>query len=58
MLSSVIFWQSILSPKTFAWILDVCMWGLFSWKSTFMSGKHIVYRHLYSYSSVQVVVNA
>ena len=57
MLSSALFWQSILSPATFAWILDLAMWFLFGWTSEFMDYKNIVYRHLYSYSSVKIVVH-
>ncbi|KAI8919749.1 Alpha/Beta hydrolase protein [Entophlyctis helioformis] len=57
LLSSVFFWQSILTPMTFAWIIDVSCWFLFGWDAAFMDYKHIIYRHLYSYSSVKIVVH-
>ena len=56
LLSSTIFWQSILTPRTFSWLIDISIWGLFGWNSKFMNSKPIVYRHLYSYTSVKCVV--
>lgn len=56
LLTSLPFWQSIFTPQTFSWILDICMWGLFGWNSEFMNHKSITYRHLYSYTSVKCVV--
>lgn len=58
MLSSTCFWSSILTPETFSWIIDIAINGLFGWKSDFIENKTIVYRHLYSYSSVKVVVSS
>ncbi|KAJ3312791.1 hypothetical protein HDV04_002756 [Boothiomyces sp. JEL0838] len=57
LLSSVIFWQRILTPWTFSWAIDISMWGLFGWESKFMNSKHIIYRHLYSYTAVKCVVH-
>jgi lysosomal acid lipase/cholesteryl ester hydrolase len=57
MLSSCLFWQNVFTPRTFAWIIDSCMYGLFNWTSEFMSHKQILYRHLYSYTSVKCVVH-
>ncbi|KAI8853606.1 Alpha/Beta hydrolase protein [Chytridium lagenaria] len=56
-LSSTLFWQSILSPLTFAWVIDLATWGLFSWTSEWIAHKAVVYRHLYSYTSVKMVVH-
>ncbi|KAI9355127.1 Alpha/Beta hydrolase protein, partial [Zopfochytrium polystomum] len=57
LLSSALFWQSILTPNTFATVIDLCTWGLFSWISDFIHHKSVVYRHLYSYTSVKMVVH-
>ncbi|KAJ3164652.1 cholesterol esterase [Irineochytrium annulatum] len=57
MVSSTLFWQSIFTPATFATIIDICTWGLFSWSSEWISCKSTVYRHLYSYTSVKMVVH-
>ncbi|KAJ3407861.1 cholesterol esterase [Chytridiales sp. JEL 0842] len=57
MLSVTLFWQSILSPATFAAVIDLTTWALFAWKSELISYKSIVYRHLYSYTSVKMVVH-
>ncbi|KAJ3110630.1 cholesterol esterase [Phlyctochytrium bullatum] len=56
-LSSTLFWQSILSPITFATVIDLATWGLFSWTSEWLAHKPVVYRHLYSYTSVKMVVH-
>jgi lysosomal acid lipase/cholesteryl ester hydrolase len=56
-LSSTLFWQRILTPATFAAVIDVATWGLFSWTSEFLAYKSVVYRHLYSYTSVKMVVH-
>nr|KAJ3421547.1 hypothetical protein HK105_003158 [Polyrhizophydium stewartii] len=57
LLSSALFWQSILTPTTFAWVIDTACYFLFGWKAEFMDYKKIVYRHLYSYSAVKIVVH-
>ncbi|KAJ1340081.1 hypothetical protein BSLG_005292 [Batrachochytrium salamandrivorans] len=57
LLSSALFWQSILTPSTFAWVIDFACHFLFGWKSDYMDSKPIVYRHLYSYSAVKIVVH-
>ncbi|KAJ1554805.1 cholesterol esterase [Nowakowskiella sp. JEL0078] len=57
MLSSVLFWESVLSSWTFAKIIDFCVWMLFGWTSKFVSHKNVVYRHLYSFTSVKIVVH-
>ncbi|KAJ3146704.1 hypothetical protein HK101_002297 [Irineochytrium annulatum] len=57
MLSATLFWQSIFTPQTFATIIDFCVWGLFSWHSEYISYKSTVYRHLYSYTSVKMIVH-
>ncbi|KAJ3214633.1 cholesterol esterase [Clydaea vesicula] len=57
LLSSTLFWQSMLSPKTFATVIDIAIKFLFSWDSKFMLDKQVVYRHLYSFSSVKVCVH-
>ncbi|KAK5670802.1 hypothetical protein BDV3_005007 [Batrachochytrium dendrobatidis] len=57
LLSSALLWQSILSPETFSSIIDMACRFLFGWKANYMDAKHIVYRHLYSYSSVKIVVH-
>ncbi|KAI8801748.1 Alpha/Beta hydrolase protein, partial [Cladochytrium replicatum] len=57
LLSSTHFWSSILSPRTYAAVIDACMWFLFGWTSQCIDHKNIVYRHLYSYTSVKTVVH-
>ncbi|KAJ3063910.1 cholesterol esterase [Quaeritorhiza haematococci] len=57
LLSSCLFWQSILTPLTFASVIDTSMWVLFSWSSKTLLHKSIVYRHLYSYTAVKIVVH-
>jgi lysosomal acid lipase/cholesteryl ester hydrolase len=57
MLSSVYFWQSVLSVEIFNWGIDQSLWGLFGWRSEFMTSKQVRYRHLYSYTSVKCVVH-
>ncbi|TPX37502.1 hypothetical protein SmJEL517_g00727 [Synchytrium microbalum] len=57
LISSTLFWQSVLSPHIFSFVIDQCMWLLFGWKSKHIPHKHIVYRHLYSYTSVKTVVH-
>ncbi len=57
LLSSVVFWASVLPPQTFAWVIDVATHLLFDWTSEHMHDKSMVYRHLYSFSSVKIVVH-
>ncbi|KAI8893399.1 Alpha/Beta hydrolase protein, partial [Globomyces pollinis-pini] len=57
LLSSTLFWQTVLSPITFAWLIDVVFWYLFGWHSQLMISKIITYRHLYSYTSVKSVIH-
>ena len=57
LLSSTYFWSNVLTTGTYAWVIDVAMNGLFSWTSPFIEHKTVVYRHLYSYSSVKIVVH-
>jgi lysosomal acid lipase/cholesteryl ester hydrolase len=55
MLASEPFWRTFLSISTFVATLDVAMRGLFGWRSEWIPDKGIVYRHLYSFSSVKLV---
>lgn len=57
MLSSTFFWSNILTPATYAWVIDTAVNGLFGWRSEFLDHKAFIYRHLYSSSSVKIVVH-
>ncbi|KAI8913667.1 Alpha/Beta hydrolase protein [Gorgonomyces haynaldii] len=57
LLSSAYFWANVLTDNTFAHVIDIAIFGLFAWNSRFMDSKNIIYRHLYSYSSVKIVVH-
>ncbi|KAJ3296616.1 hypothetical protein HK104_001442 [Borealophlyctis nickersoniae] len=57
LLSSALFWQSIFSAPTWAWLIDHSTRFLFSWTSDMVEGKSVVYRHLYSFTSVKCVVH-
>jgi lysosomal acid lipase/cholesteryl ester hydrolase len=53
--SSIPYWLSILSRETWASIIDLSLRLLFEWDCDYLVNRHIVYRHLYSYSSVKLV---
>lgn len=57
MLRSVCFWQSILSPKAMAWLMDMSMFLLFGWKNTNIRAKErpLMYRSLFSLASVKSI---
>ncbi|KAI9000219.1 Alpha/Beta hydrolase protein [Gaertneriomyces semiglobifer] len=57
LLSVALFWQSILSPLSFAWVIDVSVKFLFKWRAEMVPYKNVVYQHLYSYTSVKCVVH-
>ncbi|KAI8822874.1 Alpha/Beta hydrolase protein [Fimicolochytrium jonesii] len=57
LLSVTPFWQSILSPLSFAWTIDIACNFLFRWKAEMIDHKNVVYQHLYSYTSVKCVVH-
>jgi lysosomal acid lipase/cholesteryl ester hydrolase len=57
LLPSTLFWLSILSRETFASAIDVSLRLLFAWDCDYLPNRHIVYRHLYSYSSVKIVAH-
>ncbi|RKP01434.1 hypothetical protein CXG81DRAFT_1923, partial [Caulochytrium protostelioides] len=56
-LSTALFWRRVLTPLTHAWVIDLATWFLFHWRSEWIPHKNVVYRHLYSYTSVKVVVH-
>jgi lysosomal acid lipase/cholesteryl ester hydrolase len=57
LLSSAPFWASTLSRETFASVIDLSLRLLFAWDCDYLPNRHIVYRHLYSYSSVKIVAH-
>jgi len=59
LLSSVIFWQNLLSTKAFCQLIDSSCKFLFGWdmKNITAADKPILYSHIYSYSSVKAVVH-
>ncbi|TPX47316.1 hypothetical protein SeLEV6574_g02724 [Synchytrium endobioticum] len=57
LITSTLFWQSVLSPPLFTFVIDKCMWLLFGWNNRHIPHKNIVYRHLYSYTAVKTVVH-
>ncbi|KAI9106247.1 Alpha/Beta hydrolase protein [Phlyctochytrium arcticum] len=57
LLSMTLFWQSILTPLSFAWMIDVACKFLFKWNAEMIDHKGKVYQHLYSYTSVKCVVH-
>lgn len=57
LLSSTNFWKTYLSRSIFAAVIDIAVKGLFDWKSQYLDDKRIIYNHLYSYSSVKIVVH-
>ncbi|TPX58128.1 hypothetical protein PhCBS80983_g03358 [Powellomyces hirtus] len=57
LLATALFWQSILSPLSFAWLIDVSCKFLFKWHAEMIDHKNVVYQHLYSYTSVKCVVH-
>ena len=56
LISSTLFWQNLFSAETFASFIDLALWFLFSCKSEMIDNKMVVYRHLYSYTSVKCMV--
>jgi len=58
LLSMSIFWKDLLSPSMFRKVIDASVWILFKWTGESMSinNRMTVYPHLYSYTSVQLVV--
>ncbi|KAJ3157099.1 cholesterol esterase [Geranomyces variabilis] len=57
LLAMALFWQSILSPLSFAWLIDISCYFLFKWSAEMIDHKNVVYQHLYSYTSVKCVVH-
>lgn len=56
LLSIALFWQNILTPLSFAWLIDGSVKVLFRWNAEMIDHKNVVYQHLYSYTSVKCVV--
>ncbi|KAK9366001.1 Alpha/Beta hydrolase protein [Lipomyces kononenkoae] len=58
-LSSTIFWQSIMYPPLFVRLIDRSLAFLFNWHGTHISfhQKVAAYAHLYSFTSVKTVVH-
>ncbi|KAJ3016652.1 cholesterol esterase [Thoreauomyces humboldtii] len=57
LLPMCLFYQSIFSPLTYAWIIDIFVNLLFKWRAEYIDHKNVVYQHLYSYTSVKCVVH-
>lgn len=59
MLSSVTFWQGVLSPRAMAWLMDVTMRLLFGWTNANIRSKDkpVLYRHLYDTASVKQIAH-
>lgn len=56
-LPSVLFWKSILSKDALILLMDYSNKFLFSWKLENIHGKALAYQHLFSYTSVKVIVH-
>lgn len=58
MLGFVPFWQRVLSPRVFVYLIDSSMKWVFGWNSTNMTleDKIIFYQHLFAYTSVKQIV--
>lgn len=59
MLKSVYFWQSVLSPKAMAWLMDHCMRLLFGWRNRNIKPKDkpLLYRYLFASASVKQIAH-
>lgn len=57
-LAAALFWQNLLHPTTYATFIDMAVKFLFGWKSQSMSlvQKAVSYQHLYSFTSVRILV--
>jgi lysosomal acid lipase/cholesteryl ester hydrolase len=57
-LTAALFWQNLLHPTTYAAIIDLAVKFLFGWRSRSMSlvQKAVSYQHLYSFTSVRILV--
>lgn len=56
-LPSTLFWKSVLSKSALPILMDNCNKFLFGWKLLNIKEKAIAYQHLYSYTSVKVIVH-
>jgi len=58
-LSSTVYWQSLLYPPVFVNVIDTCLGFLFKWHGANIpfSQKVAAYAHLYSYASTKSVVH-
>ena len=59
LLSSVYFWQSILSVRAMSWLIDTSMYLLFGWRSMNIRprDRYQLFGHLYSTASVKQVAH-
>ena len=57
LLPSTIYWQNNIKGPEWVKLIDYAIWFIFSWQSKYILSKEIVYKHLYSYSSVKSVVH-
>lgn len=59
MLAETLFWRRVLTPVTYAWVIDFFLNFLFGWKTRNLDPqeKPLLYAHLYSYSSVKALVH-
>jgi pimeloyl-ACP methyl ester carboxylesterase len=59
LLPSVPFWQSVLSTRTYIYLIERSIALLFGWdmRNVWPEDKPVVYAHLYSFSSVKSVVH-
>ncbi|KAG0351923.1 cholesterol esterase [Gamsiella multidivaricata] len=57
-LNAALFWQALLHPTTYATIIDMAVKFLFGWNCRSISPvqKSVSYQHLYSFTSVRVLV--
>lgn len=57
-MTAALFWQNLLHPTTYAAIIDLAVKFLFGWRCQSMSlvQKAVSYQHLYSFTSVRILV--
>ncbi|KAL1919702.1 uncharacterized protein VTP21DRAFT_1633 [Calcarisporiella thermophila] len=58
-LSAALFWQRVLPPPLFAYLIDMSCNFLFGWTGRNMTPaqKNVAYQHLYSFTSVRSIVH-
>eukprot|EP01012_Entosiphon_sulcatum_P020345 TRINITY_DN25319_c0_g1_i1.p1 TRINITY_DN25319_c0_g1~~TRINITY_DN25319_c0_g1_i1.p1 ORF type:complete len:464 (+),score=72.89 TRINITY_DN25319_c0_g1_i1:31-1422(+) len=59
LLSATLIWQRLLSRRLYVHVLDWWCWILFDWRGKNMgdAAKRVYYSHLYSYTSVKVMLH-